>query len=154
MASEFARLLDPSELDALTGPHGKMSITMTSSDAEQEAEIVIPKRVTCARCDGGGCDSCHRSGAIRLDLSEEERTTHFVFPAAARDVRIRLAHPIAGLDLLTVEVRVMQSTALAVRPETSGAVVRRSSGNSLDLRSIVIAVAVALAAAFAFAVTR
>lgn len=152
MAEQLARVVDPTELDALTGPHGKMSITMASAEGEHEAVFVIPKRVTCARCDGGGCDSCGRSGAIRLDLSEEERTTHFLFPATTHDVRVRLARPVAGLDLLTVEIRVTQSSAMQLRP--TDAVIRRASGSPLDVRSIVIAIGLALAAALAFAASR
>ena len=29
-------------------------------------EVVLPRNLTCARCDGGGCDACDRSGAITV----------------------------------------------------------------------------------------
>lgn len=40
-------------------------------------DIVLPRNVTCARCEGGGCDGCGRSGAISLrerDASEPPLT--------------------------------------------------------------------------------
>ena len=148
----LARVLDPAEIDALTGPHGKISISLASSAAEQETEIIVPKKVVCARCDGGGCDRCGRSGAIRLDSSDDDRKVRFMFPATAQDLRIRIVRPVAGLDLLTVEVRVTQSSALQIR--RSDALALPTTSESLNLRSIVIAVALALAAAFAYAVAR
>ncbi len=40
-------------------------------------DIALPRNVTCARCEGGGCDACGRSGAISLcerDVSEPPLT--------------------------------------------------------------------------------
>jgi hypothetical protein len=41
---------------------------------EVVVEFELPRNVTCAACDGGGCDACERSGAITLrgrqDLAE------------------------------------------------------------------------------------
>ena len=104
------------------------------------------------RCDGGGCDSCGRSGAIRLDLSEAERTTHVVLPAEARDaMRIRLVKPVEGLEQLTLEVRLKPETGMVVAARRDLAV---RSAPGLDVRSVVIGIAVAVAAALAFALTR
>jgi hypothetical protein len=144
MASELARLLDPSELDALTGPHGKMTTTLARSQLGSPVDIVVPSRLVCARCDGGGCDSCGRSGAIRLELPEAERTTQVVLPSDAREaMRVRLVRPIEGLEQLTLEVRVTTSTDMVLAPRPG-----------LELRSVLMGIAVALAAALAFALTR
>jgi hypothetical protein len=35
-------------------------------------EIELPPRLVCARCEGGGCDACGRSGAITLHSQNEE----------------------------------------------------------------------------------
>ena len=146
MASELARLLDPSELDALTGTHGKMTTTLSASQLGEPVEIVVPTRLVCARCDGGGCDSCGRSGAIRLELSEAERTTHVVLPRDAHEVvRVRLVRPLgeaAGLEQLTLEVRVTPRTEMILAKP------------ALELRSVAVGVLVALAAALVFALTR
>ena len=152
MAEELARVLDPSELDALTGSHGRMSTTISASELGSPIAIVVPSRLVCARCDGGGCDSCGRSGAIRLDLSEAERTTHVVLPAEARDaMRIRLVKPVEGLEQLTLEVRLKPETGMVVAARRDLAV---RSAPGLDVRSVVIGIAVAVAAALAFALTR
>lgn len=29
-------------------------------------ELVVSRLLTCGRCDGGGCDGCNKSGAIRI----------------------------------------------------------------------------------------
>ncbi|MFO0738581.1 MAG: hypothetical protein U0270_21980 [Labilithrix sp.] len=145
---ELARLLDPAEVDAIDGPHGKMSIELSEAQLGATVEIVVPARLACARCDGGGCDSCGRSGAIRLELDEDDRKTQFGLPAAAPSgVRVRLLRPVAGLELLTVEVRLTPSTALVHVPPSPLAVVSKKD----DLRSIVIAIGVILAAALAIA---
>lgn len=34
-------------------------------------EFELPRNVTCAACDGGGCDACERSGAITLRGRQE-----------------------------------------------------------------------------------
>jgi hypothetical protein len=34
-------------------------------------EIELPRNLSCAACDGGGCDQCERSGAITLRGREE-----------------------------------------------------------------------------------
>jgi len=53
-------------------------------------EVVLPRNLTCARCEGGGCDACDRSGAITVrgradppdlvpvNLPAGERNTPFV----------------------------------------------------------------------------
>lgn len=34
-------------------------------------EVELPRHLTCARCEGGGCDACERSGALTLRGKEE-----------------------------------------------------------------------------------
>lgn len=38
-------------------------------------ELELPRSLTCARCDGGGCDRCGRAGAIRLRLADDPAQT-------------------------------------------------------------------------------
>jgi hypothetical protein len=150
MASELARLLDPGELDALTGPHGKMTTTLSTSQLGSPVDIVVPSRLVCARCDGGGCDSCGRSGAIRLEVSEAERTTQVVLPSDARDaLRVRLVRPVEGLEQLTLEVRLTEN-AIVVAPRPG--LEPRAIGETFA--AIVIGVVLALAAALVLALTR
>ncbi len=75
--------------------------------------IQVPARLSCGACDGGGCDRCGRSGAVRLALDPVRRTTAIGLPAT-RDGRVvlRLARPLGGevgLDQLSVEVIAAES---------------------------------------------
>ena len=38
---------------------------------EVVVELELPRNLTCAACDGGGCDACERSGAITLRGRQE-----------------------------------------------------------------------------------
>ncbi|HYQ01239.1 MAG TPA: hypothetical protein VER96_21355 [Polyangiaceae bacterium] len=40
-------------------------------EAGEVIEFELPRNVTCAACDGGGCDACERSGAITLRGRQE-----------------------------------------------------------------------------------
>lgn len=114
-------MLDPEARDASQGPRGCMRVTVPIDWAIEGAtlRVPIPRRITCARCEGGGCDGCGRSGAHKwaepkaLDLELE-------LPAGSEDgVALRLAEPFgeAGpVDQLLVEVRVAD--------EASGGVTR------------------------------
>ena len=145
--AELARLLDRAELDALEGPHGKMTTTFSSAQLGEEVAIVVPSRVVCARCDGGGCDACGRSGAIRIDREESERTAYFVLPTEAGDgsFRVRLVRPLgddAGLEQLTVDVHLLPApptTALALAASTALA------QRPIEMRSVMIGIGVVIA---------
>lgn len=109
--SNLARVLDPEELDRAEGARGHLVVVVPDAwlEAGDVVEIVVPVRVTCARCEGGGCDDCGRSGALRLAANEPERTLRLALPAAieARNV-VRLVRPLgpdAGLEQLWVELR-------------------------------------------------
>jgi hypothetical protein len=114
-------VLDPEARDAADGPRGCVRITVPIGWAVEGAtvRVPIPRRITCARCDGGGCDGCERSGAHKrpdakaLDVELE-------LPAGSEDgVALRLAHPFGErgpVDQLLVEVRVSD--------EASGGVTR------------------------------
>ena len=136
--TELARVLDPAAHDALTGPHGTMSIELPGSGRGEQVTLVVPRRLACARCDGGGCDSCGRSGALLVDLDDAERTIDLVLPEEGPErFRIRLVRPLgerADLEQLTVEVRL-----------TGGA--QRTITTGIELRTFAIAAFLALAAA-------
>lgn len=139
--TQLARVLDPAAHDALTGTHGKMSVELSEGDRGEAVTLILPRRVVCARCDGGGCDSCGRSGAIRLDDDDAARTTHFVVPSGGdARFRVRLVRPLgddAGLEQLTVEVRLRPGPA------------RSGEENHSETRAALLALAMLLAAALA-----
>jgi len=71
--------------------------------------IEVPARVACSRCDGGGCDSCNRSGAIKLDGSPAHRTLTARLPYdVSSGVALRIVDPFGEggpLEVLLIELR-------------------------------------------------
>lgn len=109
--STLARVLDPEALDRAEGPRGRIAVDVLDAwlAAGDAIEIIVPPRVTCARCDGGGCDDCGRSGAHRLGGDELARTLRLSLRSegSARNV-IRLSSPleaVPSLNQLWVEIR-------------------------------------------------
>ncbi|CAN5679145.1 hypothetical protein BH11MYX4_BH11MYX4_30080 [soil metagenome] len=109
----LGRLLDPEELDRRGGATGRLTVDVLEAwlESGDAVEIIVPQRLACARCEGGGCDACGRSGAFRLTFDEAARTLQLTLPAPragpGRSV-VRLARPFgagAGVEQLWVELR-------------------------------------------------
>lgn len=49
---------------------------------DERATVIVTagRKVACARCDGGGCDACGRSGVVRLDDDEAARSFALLLP--------------------------------------------------------------------------
>lgn len=61
---------------ALDGPRGpdvvhRIRVPQAWLAAGAVVELELPRNLACAACKGGGCDSCHRSGAITLRGRQE-----------------------------------------------------------------------------------
>jgi hypothetical protein len=96
-------------------------------------EFELPRHLTCAACDGGGCDACHRSGAVTLrSRNEPSDLVQVSLPQGVRDeaflIRIpeRGGLPLAdsilprGLLFLRVEpTDADASTSVAIRSRVS-----------------------------------
>jgi hypothetical protein len=56
------------DLDAPRGPDAAHRIRVPKRWLETGAlvEIELPRNLTCASCEGGGCDACDRSGALTV----------------------------------------------------------------------------------------
>jgi hypothetical protein len=151
-----ARVLDPDVLDAGTGPRGKLTIDVPETWLAEGAiiDVVVPKRVACARCDGGGCDGCTRSGAIRLAEDDTRRMLRLHLGASpAEGCLLRVAQPLgedAGLEQLVIQVRraaeASPSCQRVIQPEA--AVLRPSLMTWIVGVLIMLAAALAAAAAF------
>lgn len=108
--SELGRVTDPRALDASTGPCGRVRVVIPEGWAREGAaiEVVLPSKIECGVCRGGGCDRCGRSGAHRLPATEAERTLELSLPPLENDaVLLRVPHPFGPsveLELLNVEV--------------------------------------------------
>jgi len=67
MAEVLGRVV-VSDLASPRGPDASHRIRVPRVWLERGAaiEFELPRNLTCAACDGGGCDVCHRSGAVTL----------------------------------------------------------------------------------------
>jgi hypothetical protein len=138
----LARVLHEDELLGPRGPDGKLTIEVPSAWLADERwiELDLPRTLVCARCDGGGCDGCGRSGAVdtrgRKELGE---IVEVKLPASERGAVLRLPKrgglPLSaedaldrGLLLLTVVpgndvsrfVRAREEEELAIPEEKLG----------------------------------
>ncbi|XXY52994.1 hypothetical protein WME91_17860 [Sorangium sp. So ce269] len=143
--AELGQLIDREDLDASDGARGRLSITVPTAWARGGAdiEIAVPARVTCARCDGGGCDSCARSGAHRAPEEVAARTLRLRLPPDLTGcVTLRLVRPFgehAPLDQLLVDVRADSAASPGVRcvaPPPSDTLARRSSASGARVRAL------------------
>ena len=100
----LAKVANPEALAASEGPHARIEIVVPSAWLEEGARLQIkpPKLVPCDRCDGGGCDSCDRSGGFRI---ENRSPIDVTVPAGAPSgVVIRLPSPFDTLDLVLIRI--------------------------------------------------
>jgi hypothetical protein len=109
--SELGKLLDKDALEQDSGPRARAKIEVPERWAKEGARIAItlPKVLTCARCDGGGCDGCGRSGALRAPGNERSRVVRVRLPGPLGDgVAMRIADPFgraSRISQLWIEVR-------------------------------------------------
>jgi hypothetical protein len=118
----LGRVADPRALDACDRGRARLRVEVPASwlAAGAALEIAAPLRLACARCDGGGCDGCARSGVLRAPEDAAGRTVVASVPAqrGAEGVALRIpepfgpAHPIAQLLL---EVRAAEAASPGVR---------------------------------------
>ena len=119
--SSLGRVLDPSALDASTGPRARLRVDVPESWLAEGAELslTVPARLSCARCDGGGCDGCARSGALRAPEQAEARVVRAQVPRIAESaVAIRITYPFGadhGIEQLLVELRAAAQPSTMVK---------------------------------------
>ncbi len=110
MKRDLARVLDPAALAAAGGARARLRVEVPSAWllAGAELEITLPARIGCARCDGGGCDGCGRSGALRAPDDPAERAIRVHLPAGdGRAVALRIVRPFGvatDVDQLVLEI--------------------------------------------------
>lgn len=130
-----------------------MSIAVPLAWAVEGAtlRVRIPRRLPCARCDGGGCDGCGRSGAHRVGPRHVD-AAELELPAGSEPgVALRLAQPFGTggpIEQLIVEVRVGEEASEGVARIST---VLHTPPPSLSRAiAIGIAIAVVLVAAWVF----
>lgn len=86
MSQPLARVLDPEALDGLRGPDGALVVTVPAAWLDEGARIRVrvPRLVTCAACEGGGCGQCGLSGALTTrERGEAEKQAELTLPKSA-----------------------------------------------------------------------
>ncbi len=139
--SALGRVLDPGALDACEGARARLSIEVPAAWLTQGAELVInaPARLACARCDGGGCDACARSGVLRVPVDARDRTLRVTHPAASepRGIALRIPDPFGPeheIAQLLLEVRAAAHPSASVTrivppPQPSGLAADLAAGH-------------------------
>jgi len=103
-----ARLLDPAALDAKKSPRARVSIIVPSNWLREGArlELVLPNKLRCDLCDGGGCDACGRSGAYRAP--EEGKKIALTLPRVTDDyLALRVTNPFGDQEPALLVVRLV-----------------------------------------------
>jgi hypothetical protein len=99
MAQALGRVVNPSALDECSEPRGRHAIEIPAEWIGAEILVAVPARVVCARCDGGGCDGCHRRGGHRLEGDEDARAVRVQLPRAIHEVVVlRLVYPFGDVE--------------------------------------------------------
>jgi hypothetical protein len=122
--SSLGRVLDPSALDACPGPRARLRIAVPAAWLAEGAELAVaaPARLSCARCDGGGCDACSRSGALAAPADAEARVVHVTLPSLPadeepREIALRIPRPFGAdheVAQLLLEVRAAPAPSAGV----------------------------------------
>lgn len=119
--SRLGKLIDRGALDADEGPRARARVTVPAAwaDGASLLEVTVPRALECARCDGGGCDACGRSGALRGPESDAARVVRLRLPRGLGDgVALRLARPFgrgSEITQLWLEVRPGDAPGKSVR---------------------------------------
>ena len=119
--SELGKLLDKEALESCEGGRAKARISVPPSWCDESAlvELSLPRTLVCARCEGGGCDGCHRSGALRGPKSDAARRVRVRLPQNLGDgVAMRLADPFGrdgAIAQIWIEVRPAAEPSSMVR---------------------------------------
>ena len=122
MEGSLGRVLDPAAIDADPGARARLRLEVPEAWLAEGAdlELTAPGRLACARCDGGGCDGCARSGVVRAPEGVAARTLRASLPRLAGEAGVALRitqpfgpdHPIAQLHL---ELRAAATASACVR---------------------------------------
>jgi hypothetical protein len=148
----LARVIDKDAIEGASGPSASTSVRVPRAWLARGdvIELVVPARLACARCEGGGCDRCNRSGALRIEGDEAARRIRVGLPKRSEDgaFSIRLLQPLGDgvkLDVLVLEI--VASDA----PSENCARVETTEARTRSLRPVVMIAVIVLAAVAAIA---
>ncbi|MEO8903476.1 MAG: hypothetical protein ABI488_14770 [Polyangiaceae bacterium] len=123
--SEVLARVTTRTLDTPRGPDvlHRIRVPRAWLESGEVVEFELPRNLSCAACDGGGCDLCERSGAITLRGRDElPEILHVTLPArqpevdgATRGVVIRIPEQ-GGLSPAHAEILPRGLLLLRVEP--------------------------------------
>ncbi len=119
--SALGKVLDKGSLESDEGARARARIEVPPAWCDDSAlvEVTLPRTLVCARCDGGGCDGCNRSGALRGPKDDAKRRVRVRLPQNLGDgVAMRLADPFGragAIAQLWIEVRPADEPSPTVR---------------------------------------
>jgi hypothetical protein len=154
----LGRVVDPAELDAASARRARASLSLPESWLREPSRIrfVVPRRLSCDACDGGGCAGCDNRGGFVVPEGLD-RTVSLSLSGGVDGVRVRVVPTfatLAGFDVLLVDIRRGDPTLGAQRVDaalTASADPRLTA----DAKLLLIAVlALALLVVVAFAALR
>ncbi|MFT3767051.1 MAG: hypothetical protein QM820_16255 [Minicystis sp.] len=123
MAEPLGKVTDREALDACDRGWARLRVEVEAAWLSEgaELEITAPGRLPCARCDGGGCDACGRSGVLRAPEDTAARVIEVSVPAqqeGSEGVALRIPDPFGvdhAIGQLHVELRAAASASPSVR---------------------------------------
>jgi hypothetical protein len=98
MTEVLGRLV-ASDLESPRGPDASHRLRVPHAFLERGAtvEFELPRHLTCAACDGGGCDPCERSGAVTLrGRGEPQELLELSLPKGDREDAFMIRVPERG----------------------------------------------------------
>jgi hypothetical protein len=155
--SSLGRVVDPDALGACTGARARLRVEVPAAWLAEGADLVVtaPPRLACARCDGGGCDACARSGALRAPEGPADRVLRTSVPVSDRAIAVRIPRPFGAdhdIEQLLLEIALGSvPSACVVRIERRVVRVAPPGEGGASLRASAL-VAAAIAAAILFAI--
>lgn len=124
----LGKVADPAALEACARGRAHLRVDVLAAWLIEGAdlELTVPARLACARCSGGGCDACARSGVLRAPADAAARVVRARVPALTDDtaVALRLPDPFGEehpIGQLLVELRPAPSASEMVRIVTAPA---------------------------------
>ena len=96
----------------------RIEIPASWCGTRSQVDVTLPRMFVCARCGGGGCDGCDRSGAIRTPDERVGQKLRVPLPESlGGGVEVRLPSPFGdegALDQLLIEIRIGEAASEGV----------------------------------------
>lgn len=149
----LGRVVDPAELDAASVRRARASLSLPEGWLGEPSRIrfVVPRRLSCDACGGGGCAGCDNRGGFVVP-EELDRTVCLSLSGGVDGVRVRVVPAfatLAGFDVLLVDIRRGEATLGAQRVDVvvGGAVEPGGSADPKLLLLLVLSLALLVAVA-------